>query len=199
MRWSVLLGEDGKFRIDARFPKTLDEIFRDTQHVGIWKAKYVKAWQDIVENSLGLKVSDEDREIFFSFAPPAVNANAAPVTGLAPEYDKIRPYRSAPVELVRDDERIAYQFTRVAPPKAGQPYCIPFLNKPKIEMKLNPKIATKSGDAVVDNALGLLDSLTENYTFEIDYQCVVDTNRTYKMNQEVNVKYELKRLAPPFR
>jgi hypothetical protein len=53
------------------------------------------------------------------------------------------------------------------------------------------------GQAVFDNELGMLDSLDEDYTMELEYDIKPTGEAEQKLKQEVRVEYHLKRLAPP--
>ncbi len=206
-RWNVTLENGGFVKIDSRKPKTLDEWLKETEHAAFWRPKFRKMWVDIVENNLGLTASGEDREIFLSLgAPPQPNGG---------ETDKLRPYRSDFTLLSNKEGKIDFAFKRLSPPKAGQPYTLPYIGapttigQPSIFITLNAAIAgpvtvacpkgepEQIGAAVFDTAVGMLDSLSEQYSFELNYKCDEDAKHKYALAQRVSVKYELKRLAPP--
>jgi hypothetical protein len=206
-RWNVTLENGGFVRIDSRKPKTLDEWLRETEHAAFWRPKFRKMWIDIVENNLGIVATGEDREIFLSLAAPPKPGGG--------ELDKIRPYRSNFNVLSNKDGKADFEFKRLPPPKAGQAYSLPYIGaptttgQPSIYITLNPVIAGpvtpghpggeagQVGRAVFDTALGMLDTLSEQYSCELNYKCDEDAKHKYAMNQRVSVKYELKRLAPP--
>lgn len=209
-RWNVILDNTGVVHIDSRLPKTLDEWLKETEHAAFWRGKFRKLWMEIVEKNLGLVASGDDRDLFLSLTPPPTSSRG--------ELDKIRPYRSAS-ELVSDKGgKAEFRFKRLAPPKAGTPYAIPYIgppdepkssNVPNVLMTLKPEIrgpitdsepkgeSEQVGISVFDSKLGLLDSLSEGYSFDAEYTCDEDARRHYRIAQKVSVKYNLKRLAPP--
>jgi hypothetical protein len=166
-----------------------------------------KLWMDIVEKKLGLAATGDDRDLFLALT-------GAPVVG-GEEMEKVRPTRSAVEFFANQNLKSEYHFQRLLPLKAGQPFALPYIGPPddpkmpNIFMTLKPPLkgpisesdpkaaGPQIGVAVFDSRMGMLDSLSEAYSFDTEYTCDEDKRRKYKVEQKVSVKYTLKRLAPP--
>lgn len=187
VRWGVRLGTDGSIKIDSRVPKSIDEWLKDASHTANWRAKYKELWATIVEKNLGLGVTGEDRDILLV---------PSPRTDSGSEFEKIRPVRSELKLLSHKDHKATFSFQRIAPPHAGEPFAITAAGLPSITIKLQPAIVTQKGTCIFDTFLWLPDSISETYSFKLEYDCKKDSKTTYTLSQDVTVKYELKRLAP---
>ncbi|HLX64318.1 MAG TPA: hypothetical protein VKX17_23800 [Planctomycetota bacterium] len=182
-RWNVVLDPSGVIHIDSRIPKTMDDWLKEVEHAAFWRNKLRKMWTELVEQNLGLVASGDDADVLLTIgAPPLTNG---------PEAAKIRPIRSPAAFVATKEEKSDYTFQRVAPSAAGQPYIIPNVGPPAVTMTLNPAVKTLKGAAVFDAKLAVLDSLSDEYAFELDYACNGDAQKIYKLHQEVTVKYSL--------
>lgn len=206
-RWNVVMDPTGVVHMDSRSIKALDEWLKETEHAAFWRAKFRKLWVEIVEKRLALAPIGDDRDMLL-----ALSGEPIVTTG---ELAKIRPYRATAERVAIRSGKSDYQFTRVLPPKAGQPFAVPYIGPPddpkmpSIFMTLKAPIKgpiTESdpqssgpqiGSAVFDTKLGMLDSLNEGYSFDTEYACDEDARRKYHLLQKVSVTYSLKRLAPP--
>ena len=184
-RWNVTLGSDGTIHIESRKPESLEDCLKDTVSGAQWKQRFKKAWTDTVEQYLGLVASGDDRDILpVLVAPPQAS------TG---EMAKIRTYRSEASFVSTKDEKAEYRFQRLAPPAAGKPSVVPSVGPPNVTMTLKPALKNTKGTALFDTKLNILDNLSEEYAFEMDYECNVDAKKQFKLHQDVTVKYELTR------
>ena len=200
-RWNVILDGTGVMHIESRLPKTLDEWLHETEKTAFWRPKFRKLWVELIDKTLGLEASGDDRDLFLALtrAPESFGIDA----------DMIRTFRSAAHVESNIGGKVKFSFTRQAPSKAGQPYKIPGIDKPNVVMTLNPILkgpanesypegsAMQVGAAVFDTHVGMLDTLNEEYSFAAQYSCAADASHTYTLDQRVTVKYNLKRLAPP--
>ena len=194
-RWNVALGTDGSVRIDGRTPAAPEDWLREVDHAAMWRSKFRKAWIEIVEKNLGLGSTGDDHDIFLTLAPKQPLPPFAPMP-LNPELDKIRPVRSATQCAPIKDQKSELSFSRMAPPRAGQPYDIPTLGSIGIAMTFNPQMSPIKGACLFDCFIGLPDFISEEYAFKLDFRCVEDASHIHKHAEEVLVKYDLKRLAP---
>ena len=65
-------------------------------------------------------------------------------------------------------------------------------------MTLLPEITNVKGSAIFDTKLGLPDKLEEDYSFKLDYTCLLERQK-FVLHQTVIVRYTLKRLFPNVR
>jgi len=184
-RWNCVLSPNGLVYVDSRTPKELAEWLKDTETAASWRKKFLEALPRIIEQDLGLKTPSHDRDIllYLGSAPPASTTRPA---------DNLRPRREALTVVSNDGEKAVLSFKRVAPAEHA-PYRVPDLLKNESISATLQSVSTKTGRAVFDLKIGMLDTLREEYTAVLKY--------AYKshltLDQEVRVEYRLKRLAPP--
>jgi hypothetical protein len=182
-RWSVVLAPNGMIHIDSRSPGSTREWLREAETTATWRKKPINDLLKVIEQDVGLRVPANDRDIFVYTG----SAEMPPAKGT----DGLKPQRADVRISAKEDDKTTVTFTRKAPAEKLL-YSVPgLLQDEKIEIALK-NVANHEGKAVFDHRLGMLDTLDEDYAATLDYN--------YKgvgtLEQEVRVKYRLRRLAP---
>lgn len=179
-RWSVTLNPNGSMRIDSRVPEKFTEWTKELGNVGRWRFRLSDALNEILENDMGLKIGGLDSDLLFVRAQPAPSTPAM----------QLRPLR-APISTPQGTIILQQKFERKYDALPAESYEIPAMaGGGKIRMKPSSP-ATHEGIATFDTRLGLLDTLSENYTVPVVYTFGPDT-----LNQKVTVTYKITRIAP---
>ena len=180
-RWNVSLGTDGSIQIVSRTPATLAEWMKDLGNTAGWRRKMTEQLTQLIENDLGLKAQSTDREIFVC----SNLTDASTAAGAA-----LHPVRGAFAPAAKPNEKVQVVFKRQYA-KPGAEFSLPNLVSPQAVTASPQSVATQEGVATFDAKLGMLDTLSEDYSVKIKYKSGADT-----MDQDVRVQYKIKRLAP---
>jgi hypothetical protein len=184
-RWTVLLKTDGAIHIESRTPTSINDWLKDTANSGGWRKKSQEAMLKLLEQDLGLKTNVVDRETFLCFNPPSEPAST--------DSDSLHPVRTHATVSSQKDDKALLSFQRVFNKKPDAPYVLPQLTTSsniKVKAEIDG-ISVSDGSGIFDTKLGMLDSLSEDYTTKVKYVSGKDS-----LAQEVRVQYKLKRLAP---
>ena len=185
-RWNVVLFANGLVYVESRVPPKLEDWLKEIELAGAWRQKFLRILPNLIEQDLGLKVPSHERDLLLYLG-------SAPAAAAGHPADSLRPRREALVLASQSQEKTVVTFKRAAP-KNSTPYKPPeFQAYEKATVNLVSVSNNEDGRAVFDNHLGMLDSLSEDYTAALSYTMAP----ALTLNQEVRVKYSLKRLAPP--
>ncbi|HEY3325398.1 MAG TPA: hypothetical protein VGP72_33410 [Planctomycetota bacterium] len=180
--WTVLLSPSGAITVESRKPASYNEWIKDLSNAGGWRKRLNETVARLVEQDLGLKAQTVDRELLLCTDP--AEASSAPGQALHP--------LRAGFAFSSKTGKTNASFERRLPAASATGYAVPALAGPTTVHIQPQKLKMHESKAVFDSALGMLDSLIEDYEVKLDYEY-----RGQHLDQEVRVQYKLKRLAPP--
>jgi hypothetical protein len=181
-RWNVSLGTDGSIQITSRTPASLNDWLKDLSGTAGWRKKMAEQLGQLVEQDLGLKPQTTDREIFFCNS--AGEAPSSPGVALHPVRGEFAP-------AAKPSGKVQVAFKRQFNAKSNTEFAVPNLVSPQPVTAMPQSVATAEGVAQFDTRLGMLDTMSEDYSVKMKYKCGAES-----IDQDVRVQYKLKRLAP---
>lgn len=182
-RWSVNLGADGSMQIASRTPASLGDWLKETSSTAGWRKMKVEQLRNLIEQDLGLKVQSTDREIFL--------CNTAAKSAPAETGEALHPLRTGFVPAAKLNGKVQIGFKREFAGKGNTEFAVPNLASPQAVTAAPQSVSTRESAAIFDTKMGMLDSLSEDYSVKMKYKCGTET-----IDQDVRVQYKLRRLAP---
>ena len=188
-RWNVTLFSNGVIRYDSRTPASFDTWLSEEKTAGSWRQKSLYLLQTVVERNLHLNAQGEDYDLMLT----TLEAPSHKMIKSAAEISSLHPIRRRIELTTKSTDKAQLKFIRDTSPSSPLNTLITLDNNDsagKIALTLN-SVRTDEASAVLDLKIGMLDTLGETYTASMS-----TVSGAEKVNEEVTVKYKLKRLAP---